>query len=48
MPPNGAVCIHHGCTQRATTTRPTTDIWLYEDGIIIDADEWVCAVHATP
>ena len=48
MPPEGAVCIHHGCTQDATTTRPITDPWLYDGGLITEADEWVCATHASP
>lgn len=45
IPPEDAVCIEHGCDYPATVTRPATEPWLYEGGIITVCDEWVCAYH---
>ncbi len=45
-PPEDAVCIEDGCTLDPVTTRPITQSWLTDDGVIVDAVEWVCSIHA--
>lgn len=48
-PPEGAVCVEDGCTLDAVTTRPVTQDWLTEIGVVAmgeSAQEWVCSIHA--
>ena len=45
-PPPDAVCIEPLCSLDAVTTRTSADVWLTDDGVLVDVDEWVCVVHA--
>ncbi len=52
LPPKDAVCIEDGCTLDAVTLRPSEQEWfavglgMADIGVIFDADEWVCSIHA--
>lgn len=45
-PPVDAVCMEDGCTLPPTTTRPISQSWITSSGVILNADEWVCVIHA--
>ena len=48
-PPEDAVCVEDGCTLDAVTTRPVTQDWLTQIGVVAmggSAEEWVCSIHA--
>lgn len=43
--PEDAVCMEDGCTLAPVGTRPISQAWLTDNGLIIEGTEIVCAVH---